>query len=580
MKKNWAYVAIWLVGAIPAIFFGYWVHKYGVAVPKSDDWSVAMPIAKAHAGGFAFSELFVQQQEGRAILPKLAFIATTWRGYWDVRDLMWTSVGICAVTAAGVFWLLRMSDLSTRATAICFWIASALIFTPAQSEVITFAFGFPSFLPALFILASLLILRTSASIRLQLVLCALLATASSFTLPHGLLAWALTFPLLAVSGHVQLRSRWTLIWSLACISCALVYFWGYSKPNDQPEFAPSVSLLNYAIFVFGFLGGAFQSASTAPLLTAATLGAILLTAYVAAGVIIYRRRGDDRLLCKSLPWFALGAYSIGSALLASFGRIGYGVLYCLSPRYVTFSIWLFIADAVLIALLLPKRAGSPPWMRVTVVPICSIALLLGLTGHLVAAPASIDALRLTAARDRLGRAAVQMSGMLDTRSIVQDTVSLARVSQAETLRLLDSLALLRPRLLKTANLAAFEHQAVDGKTAAGYVEISAGCNGVDCEFGGWAALPQKSRPADAVVLAYATPSGEWIAFAMSDMHLPRPDVAEQYGDRKASKDLLWSGWRVKFSRASVPTGATISAWAFDSDEVKFYRLIDAIPGSL
>ncbi len=107
------------VGLIPALYFASWVHRYGVAVPKFDDWDVATLISKAHSGQLSLGDLFAQQQEGRTILPKLLFLLSTIRGGWDVRNSMALSVPTCTLTAVGIFLLLRQSRLSVFAVAIC-----------------------------------------------------------------------------------------------------------------------------------------------------------------------------------------------------------------------------------------------------------------------------------------------------------------------------------------------------------------------------------------------------------------------------------------------------------------------------
>jgi hypothetical protein len=85
---------------------------------------------------------------------------------------------------------------------------------------------------------------------------------------------------------------------------------------------------------------------------------------------------------------------------------------------------------------------------------------------------------------------------------------------------------------------------------------------------GWAALPARKRPADAVLLAYADERGDWIAFALSDSVLERPDVVTSLGRR----EQLWSGWRAVFAPEAAPAGAEISVWGVDAKEARLLRL--------
>jgi hypothetical protein len=136
---------------------------------------------------------------------------------------------------------------------------------------------------------------------------------------------------------------------------------------------------------------------------------------------------------------------------------------------------------------------------------------------------------------------------------------------------LDRMHLLRTPLVRTCEIARLRHSETDDQAAAGWFgSLTSGADGLRTA-NGWAALPAKHRPADAVVLAYADEHGEWIAFALSDAVLSRPDVARVLG----SGEQLWSGWRVVFAGGTLPPHTAISAWGLDAKEAKLYRLRDA-----
>ena len=568
-------LALTVAGAlVPAIYFASWIAHYGVAVPKMDDWDVAMLISRAHRGQMTFADLFEQQQEGRTLIPRLVFLLSTAGGRWDVRDLMWLTVLTSWLTAAGIFLLLRKSGLSMVAMAITLWVSVLLIFTPAQYEIMTFAFGFPSFLPAFFLVVALIVIDTSLSISAKFVMCAALAIASSFTLPHGMLAWGLTFPVLFLQEPITRWRRWLGAWLVACAGCAVVYFWGYQKPEYLPQFAPAVASLDYARFIVVFLGNAMELSTKSHLASAATFGCLTLSVFTFAGGYVVVRRNDRTLLRRCAPWLALGSCAIGSACLAALGRISYGVPYALASRYVTFSLYLPVATVVLAAIIGTKsmRQGTLRWPL-----LCAFAIVLLAGGffYLRAAGDALYFLRANSTKDRLGRAALQFSSVIDTSAAVAKSIYPAPNERVPQLaQILDAQRLLRPALVHTNRMGALPHRLADGTVAAGVWENRSGSDPNIVHASGWTAMLNKNRPADAVLLAYSTTDDDWTAFAMSDAMTMRNDIARRFrrNGEAYQQNLIWSGWTATFPRSAIPAGARISAWAVDSDGPILYRL--------
>lgn len=570
-----ALILIWSVALIPMLHLTYLVRLYGVEVPTLDDWEMAPLIVEALTGHFNWAHIFEQQQEARTILPKLIFILSAANGHWDVRDQMMLSVVCCWLTAAGIFILLRRSGLRPGAIAICFWLAVLTIFTIAQFELWIFASGFPSFFPALFLVTALVVIGTARLTTVwKFILCAVLATASSFSLANGLLAWGLTFPALFLMRAVPRWRSWLIAWLAVCALCAAVYFWEFQKAPGLPPFAPSISWADYAGFILEFLGGGLAYASKNHFsFTAATFGLVQLVMFFVAIIYCVRRFRDESLLAKTIPWFALGAYSIANAVLAALGRVGYGASYALASRYVTFSIYLTIAVIALVAVIVrghfePGRTHfSRNW---------SYAICLLVAAYLIPYKACASNtrffLRALSAKDRVARAAVLFCRAIDTSEIIKKTTypNDAR-PVTEGADALDRLKLLRPPLIRTNRVEALPHESADGKRASGSCESVALTSENLMRATGWAVLNAKGRPADSVAVAYQTaPGQEWTVCAISDSFAMRPEIVKRLG----TMEQLWSNWSATFPQAAIPPGAKLSFWAIDADEPRLYQLKD------
>jgi hypothetical protein len=567
-------VLIWLVALIPMLHLTYLVRLYGVEVPTLDDWEMAPLIVEAHTGHFNWAHIFEQQQEARTVLPKLIFILSAVDGHWDVRDQMMLSVVCCWLIAAGIFILLRRSGLRPGAIAICFWLAVLTIFSTAQFELWIFASGFPSFFPALFLVGALVVIGTDTLATVwKFVLCVVLATASSFSLANGLLAWGLTFPTLLLMGAVPRWRSWLIAWVAVCALCATAYFWGFQKAPGLTAFAPSVSWIDYAAFILEFFGGGLAYAwKNHSSFSAATFGLAQFSIFCVAIVYCFRRIRDRVFLAKALPWFALGTYSIGSAILAALGRVGYGASYALASRYVTFSIYLTIAIIALVALIVRDNfeRGGARCSRKRSYALCLVVVAAYLIPYKACAFNTRFFLRALSAKDRIARAAVLFCRALDTSDVIKKTTYPNDARPVlEGADALDRLKLLRPALIRTNRIEELPHETADGNRASGSCESVGLTAGNLIQATGWAVLDGKGRPADSVAVAYQTePGQEWTVCAISDSFAMRPEIVK----RLRTMEQLWSGWSATFPQTVVPAGAKLSFWAIDADEPRLYQL--------
>jgi hypothetical protein len=569
-------ILIWIVALIPMLHLTYLVRHYVVDVPTLDDWEMAPLIVDAHNGHLKWADIFAQQQEGRTILPKLIFILTAARGHWDVRDQMMLSVICCWLTAAGIFLLLRRAGLGLGVLGICFALSALTIFSPAQFELWIFASGFPSFLPALFVVAALVVIGTNISTGWKFLLCGLFATASSFSLPHGLLAWGLTFPALLLMEKIPRWRAWLIAWLGLGAACAAAYFWDYHKPANLPAFAPAAAWGDYVRFILQFLGGGLAYAwKDHPELSATLFGGVQVTLLLVVLSYCVRRIDDHAFVAKVTPWFALALYSIGSAVLATLGRVGYGASYALASRYVTFSIYLTIGVIGLIALVVHEnsRTGQAFSARRWSYAIC---FLLVAAAYLVPYKASaFNArffLRALSAKDRLAHAAVLFCRAIDTSEIIKKTAypNDAR-PVTEGADALDRLKLLRPPLVRTNRIDGLPHENADGQRASGSCESIATLEGNLVRATGWAVLDAKGRPPDCVAIAYqVAPDQGWTLCAISDSFAMRPEIVK----RLRTMEQLWTGWSATFPRSAFPPEAKLSFWAVDADELRLYQLRD------
>ena len=355
--------------------------------------------------------------------------------------------------------------------------------------------------------------------------------------------------------------------------CAGIYFWGYEKQGDMPQFAPAVSPLEYISFILQFLGsGLAYALNHQPAIAATAFGLVQLALLMIALCYFGRRFRDGPVVAMVVPWLALALHAIASACLAALGRVGFGVSYARSSRYVPFSLALTVAVIALVAFVLrdlANRGVSRRWI------VSATAILVAgfLIPYKAATANTLFYLRGYAASDRLAKGVVLFSQVIDTSAVIKTKVfPPAPDYVVQNAAALDDLKLLRPPLVRSNRLNALEHEIADGIRVAGVCEsVVKGDETYRAE--GWALLKAKGRPADCVVVSYELPGGEPTLFAISGSFEQRWDIARHF----RPNDTLWAGWTATFPRAAVPQNATLTFWAVDADEPRLYRLERKVP---
>ena len=88
------------------------------------------------------------------------------------------------------------------------------------------------------------------------------------------------------------------------------------------------------------MGSGYQ---ISPLVYSTFIGGLEIAIFFSLPVYLIKHIQDNSLLERMIGWVMIGSYSIVSALITSFGRVGFGVENAFTSRYTTFSIYLIVA---------------------------------------------------------------------------------------------------------------------------------------------------------------------------------------------------------------------------------------------
>ena len=547
-----------LLALVPIVFVGFIIDRYGVNVPYADEWSNLILVEKWDAGRLAFADLLRPHNGHRILIPRLIFLAFAQMAHGNVRAEMFFSLFICLLTSAGLLYLLRRTVRTGWPQVLGVWaLNNLLLFSPIQAENWLWGFQFQIFLSNLCVVGAVIAVTANIRVQIRLALAALFAVAGTFSFGQGVLVWPVVGLLMIVRGE---RRRRVLIWGGVTLAILCGYFFSY---HGKDLTRPVAHWWEYPLFFVAFLGAPLAEVSnTDTMVLPAVVGTILCAAYFGA-LIFCLRRG---VAAREGLWLALGAFSIGGALLAAASRTHFGARQALDSRYTTVAIILLMSLVGLAASLYFERPSAK--RKLAALLPAGVCLMLYAFNFVFA----FRDLEVNRALRSHGKAALEFSETLDTNEIFRSTLLVNEHDEtvARYLATLDRRRLTFPPRRETAALQDGENQVRRSTQEYGAFENLKRESGDRIVGSGWSYLPAENRPAACVVFAFGH-NDTWTAFALSDQRENRPDLPDK--SKVAGRDL---GWRGTFSLKRLPPGTTeISAWAVDADNGKTFRL----PGS-
>ena len=583
----------------PALLIATLIFKNSVNVPFWDDWEVSFFMVKVSPEfRLTLEDLISQHNESRYVFPRLIFTALTYinNGNWDLRSQMWVSFGVLCLVSLNIFGLINLTNKKSLPRLIFLTIISnCLIFAPIQYENIFWGIQLIVFMPIACITTALVVIYSDINKNIKLFICLLLCTISTYSYANGILIWIILFPAFAISESPRwqdfFKQKWLCFpWIAIFISNIVVYFYNYQKPafaftSYNLGFVKLNEIIQFFLSLLGSSLGrgkipsdVIGSVNKMPEVVnnvhyVIIIGAILAILFIAVYLYLWKERKNFALIYRMVPWLTIGSYVVISAIIISWGRVGFGLETALAFRYMTFSIYLPLALVNSIAIIYDDAENKYLLEKRKILAKIGIGslLLVFLYFYLITSNFAIGRISQTKL-DRL-----QGKACLSFINVVTEEICLTQKLYPDLPNLKPRVQLLRDfRLIDTKFVNSNLIQEIAENPIDSYNPIKYGAfdqiSKVDNQSyfaSGWAILPQKRKPADAVVLTYAELKGKDIIFAISDTRVKRPDVV------KGTKNQAYSmsGWQKTFPASRLPKGLLkINAWAFDTDRAKAYQI--------
>lgn len=587
-QNKYKFLLLFILLSFP-LWTGFLISVFSVNVPYWDDWitpGFLLEKINSNPGNLSFSDFIAQHNESRLIFPKFIFLAIAYFTNWDVRFGMFLSLFAAFLVSVNLYLMVNktietMQKQEKIQSLLLVGVCNMLAFSPAQYDNWLWSIQIVYFIPILCLTTGINTLYSKIKLAWKVIIVVMLSTVSTFSYSSGLICWLL-LPLTAVllgQCHV-LRKHVELVvfWAVACASNLILYFWNYSKPLDTPSLVEGLfyplKTLNY---FFAFLGSPLAGGN---LVIASVVGffAVLITGVSSTFFIM--RWGNKSLRYRAAGWATLLTYSLISAIITTFGRIGFGVEQAMSPRYTTFSVYGIIGLLGLITIASNEiqaeadRIAIPRYLRdnyfvkkvIRYSPLfLAISLIITqvlLQNYYINA---MDVMR----RERLySKACLTYVDFVEDNCITQSLLNLPNVLR-KNLKATRELGILRREdFAQSSQLQSIQ------KTASvsynyGWIDGIKAMSGDDFVASGWAILENSGRTADAVLLSYQDNEGKPKIFTVAPVKFDRPDVSKV----KQNSSYARSGWAVVFSGSSLPPGkVTVTAWAYDVKTKTSYPL--------
>jgi len=356
-----------LLSLLPLFPLGYLlvlILWFSVDVPFWDEWDLVPLVEQVYQGRWPVWEIWNPHNEHRLVFPEIALLTLAWLSRWNKLYELLLNVGV----AGGTFLVLvhhTKRTLCSAADLTAWWVSgviSLFVFSLNQFENWFMGMQLCVFLTVFSVVTGYSLL-TQALARWSYFVGAIgFGVLATFSFANGILYWpiALLMLFLLPDADHKRKGLKVVLWSLLGLTVSRLYLYDANVVHSPRTIETVyVQVLSSARYVFSYLGSPLTIFAVRTSFGADCSGIVGAAGTAAFGLLLWSLIRRYHLALSSLAYpAALGGYAIGSAFLTSLGRAGLGLSQALSSRYIIFSSLLWIANTILLAVLVNARAKA------------------------------------------------------------------------------------------------------------------------------------------------------------------------------------------------------------------------------
>ncbi|NEP05935.1 MAG: hypothetical protein F6K34_14550, partial [Okeania sp. SIO4D6] len=289
------------------------------------------------------------------------------------------------------------------------------------------------------------------------------------------------------------------------ISNIIIYFYDYQKPEVSPSLIPAFRHPEQTLqFFLAFLGSPLGSGfEISPLTSSIFIGGVEIGIFCCLFIYLLKHIKNYHILERTIGWMMIAIYSIISALITAVGRVGFGVESALPSRYTTFSIYLIIAIIHLLPIVLShiysqiNPIKSQVWLYKVTVAIAMTGLMIL---HYKSFTYSVKEIKSSYQLRMEGKTCLSFINIIENKFCIEENILGNYDHVKDLVKGLNYLGMLKPNLVASNNIEAIAAEKSPDQTYGsldGIIPLNSWYF-----VNGWAFLPERNEPADAIILTY------------------------------------------------------------------------------
>ena len=550
----------------PILLLGILIYVYSHNVFLADEWDTpGHLLVQEHEGSLSYNDFLSQHNESRKIFPKILYYSFSKLIGLNVKHVIYLRYIFIIIIAFILAELIFKERYEYNEKVLNTFVLFTLLSIPTQALSHLTSIQIITIIPPLLIILFFYLEKKISSLP-TLFLYLFVSIVSTFSFANGMLVWVLLLPSL---WHKTKESKGMLrisviVTCLFFLLSMVIYFVDYSRPEIHPSLLeglghPFKSFRYLLLWIGSPFAITFSNSALAGSIIGAT-GLIVLAINVLRLIFDKQNFKENSSTIFLSPWTSLILYALISGIIASLGRSGLGVLQALSPQYPSIAIWFYIG---ILGLFLQHKGTDNKLLSVNRFSKNSLLAI-----SLLSYPSGIDQMKFWGQRCKEGELTLKLQTLIPDNPMFKWNASYGLYPSG--------IHIVRERFPDLCRAGLIDFEIYNAKT----IEVNLSKQGMSIagfmsyyshkshtEFRGWAMLPNKSKPADFVIICEKSSSGIKPVTGLL-LNESRKDVSKSLNNFNFGDE--W-GFRKTIHEPSF-FGKEFTAFAVDQQTLKAYPL--------